>query len=175
MFSSRIGLGWTVTGSEHMFDYAVVMSWLPRIREVGWYVTGVDVPAKHVYAVRRLFIRLEQDLDGTGEWTLELRDCSTGAEGWARKVYGDEGDARLALQLIYGLARHLCLPHEQGTRQAKGRWEVRSYGLSRQDKARLARAGNASVLREEPGPAFERTATPVEQDGKTSANQPDDL
>jgi len=100
------------------------VTWLPRIREVGWFKTGEDGPdGSGRYADRRLFVRLQQDMNGTGEWTLELHDCGKAADGRATRVYDNEQDARTALALVYALTRHLGAA--AGSVQRRGRdWAV---------------------------------------------------
>jgi hypothetical protein len=121
--------------------YPVGMTWLPRIREVGWFVTGHDGPAgSYRYADRHLFVRLQQDLNGSGEWTLELRECHRAADGHVSRVYGDEHDARATLACIYALSKHLASGGVEGNDLVgTGRWEIRSYDLSDADRSQLAR------------------------------------
>jgi hypothetical protein len=80
-------------------------SWAPRLREASWFLTGHDGPdGSRRYANRYLFLRLEQDLNGAGEWTVELRDCHRGSDGHAQRAYHDEQDARSAMRCIYALS-----------------------------------------------------------------------
>jgi len=118
------------------------MGWMPRIREAGWFKTGRDgPPGSHRYAARHLFMRLEQDMNGTGEWTLQLSDCGKGAEGRVIRVYPCKSDARQALAFIYALTQHLGpLTDRLGNESETGRWEVHSYELSPADQVQLARA-----------------------------------
>lgn len=117
------------------------MTWLPRIREVGWFITGRDGPdGSYRYADRHLFASLQQDMNGTAEWTLELRDCRSAAGGHVTRVYANEDDARAALACIYALTRHLGpLPDRCTGSVEVGRWEVRTYDLSEADRRQLAR------------------------------------
>ena len=118
----------------HLFDYNAGVTWLPRIREAGWLKTGKDGPeGSHRYADRHLFVRLQQDMNGTGEWTLELHDCHRAAGGHVARVYDNESDARAALACIYALTRYLEPLTEVG------RWEIKTYELSDGDQRQLAR------------------------------------
>lgn len=117
------------------------MSWSPRVREAGWFKTGRDgPPGSHRYACLHLFVRLEQDMNGSGEWTLNLHDCRQGQEGQVDKVYTSEVHAREALACIYALTKHLGpLTDRFGGPSEIGRWEVHTSDLSDADKERLAR------------------------------------
>ena len=86
-----------------VFEEAM-MAGLPQIREAGWFITDRETDP-----VRHLFIRLEERMDGTGSWTLELHRCRTrpGTPSAVKHEYGNEDDARAALTLIYALSRHL--------------------------------------------------------------------
>jgi hypothetical protein len=68
------------------------------LREVGWLVTGDDPdPVPH------LFVRMEEAMDGSGTWTVELSECRgrCGTAGNAPHRYSAEADARAALAAIY--------------------------------------------------------------------------
>jgi hypothetical protein len=123
----------------------LIVTWLPRIREVGWFKTGRDGPGgSGRYADRHLFVRLQQDMNGTGEWTLELHDCRQGADGRVMRVYDNEHDARAALDLVYALARHVEPLQDRFSDVAEfGRWEVHTYDLSDGDVRQLARFARA--------------------------------
>lgn len=123
-----------------------IMSWLPRLREVGWFKTGRDGPeGSYRYADEHPFVRLEQDMNGSGEWTLELRDCRQGADGRVRRVYRNERDARTALACLYALTRHLGPLHDHFSGLAEvGRWEIRTFDLSDADRRQLARFTDTS-------------------------------
>lgn len=91
-----------------MCDYDVIMSWTPRLREASWFMTGHDGPdGSRRYADRHFFLRVEQDMNGTSEWTVELRDCHRGSDGRTLRTYRNEQDARTAVACIYALTRHL--------------------------------------------------------------------
>jgi hypothetical protein len=117
------------------------VTWLPRIREVGWFKTGKDGPeGSYRYADRHPFLRLQQDMNGPGEWTLELHDCHRGADVRVTRVYDSEHDARTALACVYVLTRHLGpLPDRFSGPVQLGRWAVRCYDLSEADRRQLAR------------------------------------
>ena len=98
---------------------------IPQLREVGWLITGTDR-----YLVRHLFIRLEETMDGSGVWTVELADCQRRAAegGHVMHHYGGEADARTAVAAIYALSRHLSpLPTWDSQRWELARWRVRTY------------------------------------------------
>ncbi|MEU4570740.1 hypothetical protein [Micromonospora sp. NPDC023956] len=79
------------------------MAGIPQLREAGWlYAPGDDyVPVAHV--------RLEERVDGTG-WDLYLSDPASAPSEHAR--YGDEAEARAALDRIYAAGRE------------RGKWQV---------------------------------------------------
>jgi hypothetical protein len=90
-----------------MCDYDLVVSWTPHLREASWFMTGHNGPeGSHCYADRHLFLRVEQDMNGTGEWTVELQDCHRAGRG-IKRTFGSEQDARTATTCIYSLTRHL--------------------------------------------------------------------
>lgn len=96
----------------------------PRLREAGWFVTGDDRDP-----VRHLFVRLEELMDGSGVWTLELQECRgrRGEAGRAMRRYNNESDARTALRLVYVLSSHLApLPGWDPNHAERGRWRVRT-------------------------------------------------
>jgi hypothetical protein len=53
---------------------------IPQLREAGWFVTGSDRDP-----VRHLFVRMEEHMDGTGVWTVELHECRGAAVTPARR------------------------------------------------------------------------------------------
>jgi hypothetical protein len=80
--------------------------------------------------VRYLFLRMEQTVDGSGEWTVELSDCrrrvNEGGHGMHR--YEGEAEARTAVAAIYALSRHLMpLPTRDPQHREPPRWRVRAY------------------------------------------------
>jgi hypothetical protein len=98
------------------------------VREAGWFVTGRDDDP-----VRHMFVRLEERMDGTGTWTLELHLCAD-EDGRATNVYSDESDARAALDAIYRLSRQLGeLPTWDPTIRQPGRWTIRTRPPTPQD------------------------------------------
>ncbi|GAA3449708.1 hypothetical protein GCM10018962_15410 [Dactylosporangium matsuzakiense] len=98
---------------------------IPKLREAGWLITGTDRDP-----VRHLFFRVEQTLDGTGEWTVELSDCRRRADdgGRTQRRYSCETDARTALAAVLTLSRHLPpLPTWDPQLCEPARWRVRSW------------------------------------------------
>ncbi len=111
-----------------MFGYAAVMAGIPQLREAGWLITGDDRDP-----VRHLFVRMEETMDGSGVWTVELHECRgrRGDAGKAMHRYATEADARAA---IYQLSRHVApLPTWDAQRREPGRWRVRVYEPTAQD------------------------------------------
>jgi hypothetical protein len=129
-----------------MCDYDLIVSWTPRLREASWFMTGRDGPeGSRRYADRHLFLRVEQDLNGTGEWTVELRDCHR-AGSWIKRTFSSEQDARTATACIYALTRHLGPLEDRFSGQTEeGRWKIRSYDLGPGDERQLARFERASA------------------------------
>jgi hypothetical protein len=108
-----------------MFDYVPVMAGIPQLREAGWLITGDDRDP-----VRHLFVRMEESMDGSGVWTVELHECRgrRGDAGKAMHRYAIQADARAALAAIYLLSRYLApLPTWDPQRVEPGRWRVRVY------------------------------------------------
>ncbi|MEV6930885.1 hypothetical protein AB0M46_41225 [Dactylosporangium sp. NPDC051485] len=98
---------------------------IPQLREAGWLITGDDRDP-----VRHLFIRLEETMDGSGVWTLELADCRRRASdgGHVMHRYSCEANARTATVAIYALSRHLApLPIWDPDRREQARWRVKVY------------------------------------------------
>ncbi|WP_327007576.1 hypothetical protein OHA72_10080 [Dactylosporangium sp. NBC_01737] len=98
---------------------------IPQLREVGWLVTGPDRDP-----VRYLFLRVEEFVDGSGVWSVELHECRgrRDAAGRARHSYPSEADARAALAVIYRLSEFLePLPTWDEQQLEPGRWRVRVY------------------------------------------------
>jgi hypothetical protein len=120
-------------------DYDLVVSWTPHLREASWFMTGRDGPeGSHRYADRHLFLRVEQDMNGTGEWTVELRDCHRAGRG-IKRTFRSEQDARTATTCIYALTRHLGPLEDRFSGPAEeGRWTIRTYNLAPGDERRLA-------------------------------------
>jgi hypothetical protein len=108
---------------------------IPQLREAGWLITGKDQDP-----VRHLFVRMEECMDGSGVWTVELHECRgrRGEAGRAMHRYAAEGDARAALSAIYRLSRYLPpLPTWDPQRLEPGRWRVHAYqptGRTRADR-----------------------------------------
>ena len=99
------------------------MAGAPQLREVGWFITGTDRDPRY-----HLFVRLEERMDGSGEWTVELRRCDGRGEGaYARHVYPTEVEAGHALQAIYSLSRHLEPLPTYSEQMEVGRWRRRTY------------------------------------------------
>jgi hypothetical protein len=101
------------------------MAGIPRIREAGWFITDSDRDP-----VRHLFVRLEQYMDGSGAWTLELHECRgrRGVAGKAEHRYATETDARTALVGICALSNHLApLPTWTDSKAEPGRWRMLTY------------------------------------------------
>lgn len=95
------------------------------MREAAWLVTG---PATD--PVRHVFVRLEQRVDGSGSWTVEVHLCRErrGHPAAAMHVYPDEESARAAVRAMYALGRHLdALPTWNPDRCEPGRWRVQKY------------------------------------------------
>jgi hypothetical protein len=122
------------------------MAWLPRIRAAGWLVTGRDGPeGSYRYLTRHLFVRLEQHMDGSGRWSLEVADCARGADGRVIRVYDGEQDARQALASVQALSLLLTLvDHYDGTPQT-GRWQISQYELGPADEQQLGRRDGVPV------------------------------
>jgi hypothetical protein len=73
---------------------------------------------------------MEEHMDGTGVWTVELHECwgRRGAAGKAMHGYPSASQAGEALHLIYQLSRHLApLPTRDERQREDGRWRVRVY------------------------------------------------
>lgn len=99
----------------------------PQLREVAWLVTGPDRDP-----VRHLYVRLEERMDGSGVWTLGVRECS----GLGRKTmrcYGNEADARDRLQAVYALYSRQQLPMWDPEQREEARWRVRTFPPSEYD------------------------------------------
>ncbi|GAB3861682.1 hypothetical protein ACFPIJ_12030 [Dactylosporangium cerinum] len=97
---------------------------IPQLREAGWLITGTDRDP-----VRHLFVRLEETMDGSGLWTVELSDCRRPASegGHIMHRYRCEAHARSAVAAIYALSRHLePLPTWDPQRCEQARWRVRA-------------------------------------------------
>jgi hypothetical protein len=80
--------------------------------------------------LRHLFLRVEEAMDGSGVWTVELFECR-GRRGEAGKVlrrFDGEADARRAVDLVCRLSRYLVpLPTWEAQRCEQGRWRLRAY------------------------------------------------
>jgi hypothetical protein len=108
-------------------------------RQVGQYNRNLG-RCRGPAADRHLLVRLQQDMNGTGEWTLQLRVCHRAADGHVTRVYVEKDDACTALACIYALARRLGpLPDRCTGSVELGRWEVRTCDLSEPDRRQLAR------------------------------------
>ncbi|GAB3852243.1 hypothetical protein ACFPIJ_42280 [Dactylosporangium cerinum] len=97
---------------------------IPQLREASWLITGTDRDP-----VRHLFVRLEEAVDGSGVWTVELSDCRlhTRDGGHAIHRYNCEADARMAVALIHTLGTHLDpLPTWNPQQREHARWRVRA-------------------------------------------------
>jgi hypothetical protein len=106
-----------------MYEYDDRVPGIPQVREAGWFVTGSDRDP-----VRHLFVRMEEHMDGSGVWTVELHECRgrRGEGGKAMHRYPSESQAKEALHLIYQLSRHLApLPTWDDQQREDGRWRVR--------------------------------------------------
>ncbi len=98
------------------------MTGIPRIREAGWFITGQDRDP-----VRHLFVRLEERMDGSVVWTVELHLCRPPHDhtGKAMREFPTEAGARTALHTIYALSRHLVeQPTWTAGRRERGRWRI---------------------------------------------------
>jgi hypothetical protein len=107
------------------------VSGIPQLREASWFVTGRDQDP-----VRHLFLRLQERMDGSGVWTVELHRCAVRrADGGAvDREYRAEADARTAVRLIYALTKHLVdMPTWAPDVTETGRWHTRTYEPSPQD------------------------------------------
>jgi hypothetical protein len=94
-------------------------------------------------------VRLQQRIDATGRWTLEVSDCARGADGRAIRVYETEHDARLAWDCVQKLGVLLgpLVDRYDGTEEHR-RWQTKHYDLSAshvQQLARLAGSVDATV------------------------------
>lgn len=99
------------------------MAGFPQLRQAAWLITGTDRDP-----VRHLFVRLEEAMDGSGEWTMELSDCRgrAGEGGHVMHRYNCETDARTAAAAIYALGLHLePLPTWNPQHHEQARWRVR--------------------------------------------------
>lgn len=73
---------------------------------------------------------MEETVDGSGQWTVELSDCRrrAGEGGHVMHHYRHEGDARAAVAAVYALSRHLePLPTWNTRHSEPPRWRVRAY------------------------------------------------
>jgi hypothetical protein len=112
-------------------DYDRIVAGIPQLREAGWLITGKDHDP-----VRHLLVRMQEHMDGTGTWTVELYECRgrRGDAGNAMHSYVTETDARAALNAIYQLSRHLTpLPTWQPQKVEPGRWRTHVYEPTQQD------------------------------------------
>jgi hypothetical protein len=110
---------------ELAFDYDIGVTGIPQPRETGWFITDRDTDP-----VRHLFLCMEERMDGSGVWTVELHECRDrrGDAGKAMHSYPSETAAREALDLIYRLSRYLVpLPTWNEQQVEDGRWRVRVY------------------------------------------------
>ena len=106
----------------------VLVTGIPQLREAGWLITGPDKDP-----VRHLFTRLEEHMDDSGIWTVELRECR-GRGGKAAHSYPTESEARDSLDMIYRLSRHLApLPTWDQGQVEPARWRIRVYDPTEQD------------------------------------------
>lgn len=113
------------------------MGGIPQLRVAGWFITDSDRDP-----VRHLFLRVEQTMDGTGVWTVELHECRgrLGTAGKAMHRYPTEADARAAVDLILQLSRHLVpLPCWDSGRSEPGRWRICDYEYTRSEQHRRER------------------------------------
>ena len=98
--------------------------------------------------VRYLFVRMEEHVDGTGAWTVELHECRgrRGDPGKAKHSYATETEARAALNAIYQLSRRLVLlPTWDPQEMEAGRWRVRVYEPTEQDLHQRRRESKAPI------------------------------
>jgi len=119
----------------------------PQVREAGWFVTGRDDDP-----IRHLFVRLEERMDGTGTWTLELHLCGNREVGKAMNVYQRESDARTALDAIYHLSRYLReLPTWNPMITEPGRWRLHSRPPTPQDLQLRRHRWDSAAVTQRPG------------------------
>jgi hypothetical protein len=97
-------------------------------------------------ATRHLFVRLEQRMDGSGQWTLEVAICGRRADGWAKRVYETEQDARQTLACVeaLGLLMGPLADHYDGAEEF-GRWQLRHYDLDAADRQHVHRSSHAQA------------------------------
>lgn len=128
------------------------MAGLPRLREAAWLVTGPDR-----WPLYHLQVRLYEAMDGSGVWTLKVRECRPAGpvEHRSQRCYATEAEARADLQQIYELGRRQ-LPTRQPGLQEEGRWRVRVHPPDRYDLQLRARR-TTQAGKGEPGLALAPT------------------